>query len=350
MLNTNLFRMKRLFICFSMLSFAAFSQVKKEPISQPLITDQYSADPSAHLFKGKIYIYPSHDIDAGIKEDDLGSHFGMRDYHVFSQENPSAAITDHGVALKLEDIPWAGKMLWAPDAAEKNGKYYLYFPAKDKEGIFRIGVASAIKPEGPFNAEPSYMKGTYSIDPAVFKDKDGSYYIYIGGIWGGQLQHWKSGKHEFDEKQPADNQPALMPKMAKLSADMKSIESPLQNVQILDKEGKLLLSGDHNRRFFEAPFVHFYNGKYYFSYSTGDTHFIAYATGDSPKGPFTYQGVILNPVQGWTNHHSIIEQNGKWYLYYHDVQMSGKTHLRNIKVTELKYNTDGTIQTITAYK
>ena len=223
MLNTNLFRMKRLFICFSMLSFAAFSQVKKEPISQPLITDQYSADPSAHLFKGKIYIYPSHDIDAGIKEDDLGSHFGMRDYHVFSQENPSAAITDHGVALKLEDIPWAGKMLWAPDAAEKNGKYYLYFPAKDKEGIFRIGVASAIKPEGPFKAEPSYMKGTYSIDPAVFKDKDGSYYIYIGGIWGGQLQHWKSGKHEFDEKQPADNQPALMPKMAKLSADMKSL-------------------------------------------------------------------------------------------------------------------------------
>ena len=90
--------------------------------------------------------------------------------------------------------------------------------------------------------------------------------------------------------------------------------------------------------------------KYYFSYSTGDTHFIAYAIGDSPKGPFTYQGVILNPVQGWTNHHSIVEQNGKWYLYYHDVQMSGKTHLRNIKVTELKYNPDGTIHPITAYK
>ena len=342
--------MNKLIFCLTALSFTAFSQAKKEPIHQPLVTDQFTADPSAHLFKGKIYIYPSHDIDAGIKEDDMGSHFGMRDYHVFSQSTPQGPIKDHGVALKLEDIPWAGKMLWAPDAAEKGGKYYLYFPAKDKEGIFRIGVAVADKPEGPFKAEKDHMKGTYSIDPAVFKDKDGSFYLYVGGIWGGQLQRWKSGSYQMDDSQPADEKPALMPKMAKLTADMKQLVAPLADVQILDKNGNLLKSADHDRRFFEAPFVHYYNGKYYFSYSTGDTHYIAYAIGDSPKGPFTYQGVILNPVQGWTNHHSIVEQNGKWYLYYHDVQLSGRTHLRNIKVAELKYNADGSIQTITAYK
>ena len=332
-------------LALSLLSLAAMGQ------SKPLVSHMFTADPSAHLFQGQIYIYPSHDIDAGVKEDDLGSHFAMRDYHVLSQKTPASPVVDHGVALKLEDVAWASKMLWAPDAAESNGTYYLYFPAKDKEGVFRIGVASASKPEGPFKAEKEYMKGSFSIDPCVFKDKDGSYYLYFGGIWGGQLQRWKSGSYgATDESQPANGQPALMAKVARLDANMKQMTETPRNVQILDAQGKILLSEDHDRRFFEAAFVHQYQGKYYFSYSTGDTHNIAYATGTSPYGPFTYQGVILKPVKGWTNHHSIVEQNGKWYLYYHDVEISGKTHLRNIKVTELKYRPDGSIETIDAYK
>jgi beta-xylosidase len=332
-------------LAFSLLSLTALGQ------SKPLVSHMFTADPSAHVFQGQIYIYPSHDIDAGVKEDDLGSHFAMRDYHVLSQKTPESPVVDHGVALKLEDVAWASKMLWAPDAAEAKGTYYLYFPAKDKEGVFRIGVASSAKPEGPFKAEKEYMKGSFSIDPCVFKDKDGSYYLYFGGIWGGQLQRWKSGNYlATDESQPANGQPALMAKVARLDVNMKQMAEAPRNVQILDAAGKVLLSEDHNRRFFEAAFVHHYQGKYYFSYSTGDTHNIAYATGTSPYGPFTYQGVILKPVKGWTNHHSIVEQNGKWYLYYHDVEISGRTHLRNIKVTELKYRPDGSIETIDAYK
>jgi beta-xylosidase len=332
-------------LAFSLLSLTALGQ------SKPLVSHMFTADPSAHVFQGQIYIYPSHDIDAGVKEDDLGSHFAMRDYHVLSQKTPASPVVDHGVALKLEDVAWASKMLWAPDAAEAKGTYYLYFPAKDKEGVFRIGVASSAKPEGPFKAEKEYMKGSFSIDPCVFKDKDGSYYLYFGGIWGGQLQRWKSGKYaSTDESQPENGQPALMAKVARLDANMKQMAEAPRNVQIVDANGKILLSEDHDRRFFEAAFVHQYQGKYYFSYSTGDTHNIAYATGTSPYGPFTYQGVILKPVKGWTNHHSIIEQNGKWYLYYHDVEISGKTHLRNIKVTELKYRPDGSIEPIDAYK
>jgi hypothetical protein len=332
-------------LAFSLLSLTALGQ------SKPLVSHMFTADPSAHVFQGQIYIYPSHDIDAGVKEDDLGSHFAMRDYHVLSQKTPASPVVDHGVALKLEDVAWASKMLWAPDAAEAKGTYYLYFPAKDKEGVFRIGVASSAKPEGPFTAEKEYMKGSFSIDPCVFKDKDGTYYLYFGGIWGGQLQRWKSGNYLVtDESQPANGQPALMAKVARLDANMKEMAEAPRNVQILDANGKILLSEDHDRRFFEAAFVHQYQGKYYFSYSTGDTHNIAYATGSSPYGPFTYQGVILKPVKGWTNHHSIVEQNGKWYLYYHDVEISGKTHLRNIKVTELNYRPDGSIETIDAYK
>ena len=332
-------------LALSLLSLTALGQ------SKPLVSHMFTADPSAHVFQGQIYIYPSHDIDAGVKEDDLGSHFAMRDYHVLSQKTPASPVVDHGVALKLEDVSWASKMLWAPDAAESKGTYYLYFPAKDKDGVFRIGVASSSKPEGPFKAEKDYMKGSFSIDPCVFKDKDGSYYLYFGGIWGGQLQRWKSGNYSAtDESQPANGQPALMAKGARLDANMKEMAEAPRNVQIVDAQGKVLLSEDHDRRFFEAAFVHQYQGKYYFSYSTGDTHNIAYATGTSPYGPFTYQGVILKPVKGWTNHHSIVEQNGKWYLYYHDVELSGKTHLRNIKVTELKYRPDGSIETIDAYK
>jgi hypothetical protein len=90
--------------------------------------------------------------------------------------------------------------------------------------------------------------------------------------------------------------------------------------------------------------VHKYNGRYYFSYSTGDTHFMAYATGDSPLGPFTYQGKILDPVEGWTTHHSIVEFKEKWYLFYHDTSLSGKNHLRSVKVRGILYDADGKIK------
>ena len=114
----------------------------------------------------------------------------------------------------------------------------------------------------------------------------------------------------------------------------------------MDQQGNLFKEKDNDKRFFEASWVHKYNGKYYFSYSTGDTHTISYAIGDNPYGPFYYQGVLLQPVDGWTNHHSIVEKDGRWWLFYHDVQLSGKTHLRNVKVTELHYKVDGTIETI----
>ena len=112
---------------------------------------------------------------------------------------------------------------------------------------------------------------------------------------------------------------------------------------LVDKDGKQLLGKDHDRRFFEGSFMHKFNGKYYFTYSTGDTHYLCYAIGDKPMGKFVYQGVFLKPVQGWTTHHSIIEFKGKWYLFYHDTELSGKNHLRNVKVTELDHKADGSI-------
>ncbi|WP_237488210.1 glycoside hydrolase family 43 protein [Hufsiella ginkgonis] len=313
----------------------------------------YTADPSAHVFNGRIYIYPSHDIDVKVAENDNGDHFAMRDYHIFSMDSIGGEVTDHGVALDIKDIPWAGRQLWAPDVAYKDGTYYLYFPLKDKQDVFRIGVATSKKPEGPFKAEPQPIEGSFSIDPAVFTDSDGISYMYFGGIWGGQLQRWHTGAFEAngsasDLKQ--DDAPALAPKVARLSTSMLQFAEKPKDVQIVDSQGKPFKGGNHDQRFFEASWMHKYNGKYYFSYSTGDTHFICYAIGDNPYGPFTYQGVVLKPVIGWTNHHSIIEIKGKWYLFYHDTQISkGKTHLRNIKVTELRYDRSGKIISIDAY-
>lgn len=333
-----------------------FEDLNKRAISQPLVNHIYTADPSAHVFNGRIYIYPSHDVDAGEAFDDLGSHFAMEDYHVLSMDRPGGEVTDHGCALHVNDVPWAEKQMWAPDAHEKDGKYYLFFPAKDYDGVFRIGVAIGQNPEGPFIPEAKPIEGSYSIDPAVFKDDDGSYYMYFGGIWGGQLQRWREGKFNAEQPEsptahlPADNEPALCPKVARMSGDLLAFAHNPEDLVILDENGVPLLNGDNNRRFFEAAWMHKYKGRYYFSYSTGDTHFLCYATGDNPYGPFTYAGKILNPVVGWTSHHSICEFEGKWYLFYHDSSLSkGVTHLRSVKMAEIHYDENGLIKTLDPY-
>jgi hypothetical protein len=334
-----------------------FDELTQKAISQPLVNHIYTADPSAHVFNGKIYIYPSHDIDAGDAFDDLGSHFAMEDYHVLSMDHPGGKATDHGVALHVKDVPWAERQMWAPDAAEKDGKYYLFFPAKDYDGIFRIGVAISDSPTGPFIPQPEAIKGSFSIDPAVFKDEDGSYYMYFGGIWGGQLQRWRTDSFNGEQAEspvaflPAENEPALCAKVAKLTGNLLEFAETPKDLIIVDGNGQPLLQGDNERRFFEASWMHKYNGQYYFSYSTGDTHFICYAVSDNPYGPFTYKGIVLHPVVGWTNHHSIVEFEGKWFLFYHDSSLSkGVTHLRCVKVTELKHKSDGTIEAITPYQ
>lgn len=327
-----------------------FEELNRKAISQPLVKHIYTADPSAHVFNGKIYIYPSHDIEAGIPFDDLGSHFAMEDYHVISMDSISSEAVDNGVALHVKDVPWAERQMWAPDAAHKDGKYYLYFPAKKADDIFQIGVAVADSPVGPFVAEPLPIEGSYSIDPAVFEDKDGSFYMYFGGLWGGQLQSYRNNQFSAENQEPKADEVALNPLVAKLSDDMLGFAEAPKEVLILDENGNPLLAGDTERRFFEASWMHFYQGKYYFSYSTGDTHLLCYATGDNPYGPFTYQGRILNPVVGWTTHHSICEVDGKWYLFYHDSSLSeGVTHLRSVKVTEITYDVEGKIQTIEPY-
>lgn len=313
-----------------------------------LVEKDFMADPSVHIFEGKLYIYPSHDRESGIPENDDGDHFDMKDYHVFSTSDiENEPLTDHGVVLQVSDIPWAGRQLWDCDVAFKNGKYYMYYPLKDKTDIFRLGVAISSSPAGPFIPQPAPIRGSYSIDPAVFEDSDGTHYMYFGGLWGGQLQRYKDNKALECAYLPSGDESALPSRIVRLSDDMLGFAEEPRPVVILNQDGSPMKASQTDKRFFEASWMHQYKGKYYFSYSTGDTHHICYAIGDNPYGPFVYQGIILTPVVGWTTHHSIVEFKGKWYLFHHDsVPSGGKTWLRSLKVVELEYNPDGTIRTI----
>ncbi len=314
-----------------------------------LFPADYMADPSVHVFNGKIYIYPSHDWECENVENDNGDQYVMKDYHVLSIDGDpmTGKVTDHGKVLGLEDIAWAGRQLWDCDVAEKDGKYYMYFPMKDRNDVFHWGCAIADRPEGPFIPQPDPMRGSYSIDMCVFHDDaDGEYYVYFGGLWGGQLQRYKDNIHLETPYLPEGDVPALPSRVVKLSKDMLQYGEEPKPIVILDESGEPLKANDPHR-FFEASWMHKYNGKYYFSYSTGDSHLLCYATGDNPYGPFTYQGVILTPVVGWTTHHCIIEYNGKWYLFHHDsVPSGGKSWLRSLKVCEIQYDENGKIQTI----
>jgi len=360
-------KLGRAALALSLLPLPALAAAPKVPtvspeghhyLSQPLVTSIFTADPSAHVFNNKIYVYPSHDVPTNIPDDDLGSEYAMHDYRVLEMDRIGGPVKVGPVALDVKDVPWASKQMWAPDAAYKNGTYFLYFPVRDKSkdkhglGTFRIGVATSKNPMGPFKAEPQPIKLAYSMDPAVFTDDDGKSYMYFGGIWGGQLERWVSGKFDpngSDTDLHQDDKPALSGKVARMTPDMKQLAEKPRDAVILDTNGKPVLGGQHDKRFFEASWMFKRDGRYYYTYSTGDTHFLNYAIGHSPYGPFRYTGHILLPVQGWTTHHSIIQKDGKWWLFYADTQISNKNHLRNVKMTELHFNPDGTIKTINPF-
>lgn len=239
----------------------------------PFITHMYTADPSARVFNDTLYVYPSHDPDDAV-------WFDMVDWHVFSTTDMTN-WTDHGPAIHINDVKWAKKYAWAPDCIQANGKYYFYFPTDQ----FHIGVAIGDKPTGPFKdplGKPLISMDTKGvvcnrdfIDPGVFIDDDGQAYLYMG---------------------------QLVVNAVKLNKDMISYDGKVH-----------LLEGTDD--FFEASWMHKYNGKYYLSY-VGTSGEIKYCMSDKPLGPFEYKGVILEKMNSGTNHHSIAEFKGQWYMFY----------------------------------
>ena len=287
--------------------------------TNPLITDQFTADPTARVFEGRVYVYPSHDIPEPPGYKGRPKWFVMEDYHVFSTDN-FTDWKDHGVILSRNDVPWADKnayAMWAPDAVVKDGKYYFYFPAmaaKENGGGFRIGVAIADHPYGPFKPLEAPIEGVRGIDPGVLIDKDGSAYLY----WSGMDKLWA----------------------AKLKPNMTEIEGEPKTFDYLPKKGLQ-----------EGPFAFERDGTYYLTYPhvANKIERLEYATSKSPLGPFEWKGVILDESATgcWTVHHSLVDYQGQWYLFYHDRDLSPSFDKhRSIRADKLFFEPDGTIRKV----
>ena len=296
---------------------AILLQAATASATNPLIADQFTADPTARVFEGRVYVYPSHDIREPPGYTGRKNWFVMEDYHVFSSENLND-WTDHGVILTQKDVPWADPnafAMWAPDCVFKDGRYYFYFPTKDKNGEKRIGVAIGDSPVGPFKPEANYMAGVVGIDPDVFIDKDGSAYM-----------SWSRND-------------ALV--MAKLKPNMLEIDGEIKALDYLPKKGLQ-----------EGPFMLERKGVYYLTYPhvANKIERLEYATATSPMGPFTWKGVLLDESETgcWTSHHSIVEYKGQWYLFYHDRDLSPDfDKRRSIRADKLYFNDDGSIRKVT---
>jgi hypothetical protein len=296
----------------------------------PVIRDQFSADPTARVFNDKVYLYPSHDImpPEGQRQD----WFCMEDYHVFSSENLTD-WTDHGVIVTQNKVPWVrpdSYSMWAPDCVYRNGKYYFYFPSAPAAGKgfgFGIGVAIADSPEGPFIPEPEPIKGISGIDPCVLQASDGNAYIF----WGAG----RCAKLKPNMKEIADDTPTEKVKWGEREFEMKGVNC---------------LKDLPNRQA-EGPFAFEYNGNYYLTYPyvRENTEVLGYAMSKNPMGPYEYKGLIMAEHDNgcWTNHHSIINYKGQWYLFYHRNHFSPRDDKRrSVCIEKLYFNPDGTIQEV----
>jgi hypothetical protein len=300
------------------LVFAAMILLLPASLAQnPVVRNQFSADPTARVFNGKVYLYPSHDIPAP-EQFARKDWFCMEDYHVFSSDNLTD-WEDHGVIVTQTKVNWVDAStfsMWAPDCVERNGKYYFYFPANSKGTSgkgFGVGVAISDNPAGPFVPQPEPIKNIRGIDPCTLIDKDGQAYIYYsqGRIFG-----------------------------ARLNKNMTELDSLPKVMADLPTKGLI-----------EGPFVFERKGIYYMTYPHVQNKIerLEYAISNKPLGPFKFAGVIMDesPTGCWTNHHSLVEYKNQWYLFYHHNDYSPKFDKnRSVRVDSLFFNEDGTIQKV----
>jgi beta-xylosidase len=307
--------MKRLFLPGCFVFFAGLLPIRAD---NPIVTDVFTADPTAIVHDGTVYLYTGHD-----ESPEINPRYVMNNWLCFSSTD-MAHWTACGSPVSLKDFAWAKSDAWACEVRERDGKFYFYAPMRERDGPgFGIGVAVSDSPTGPFKDAlgapliPYAMLSSpphpwSNIDPAVFVDDDGQAYIY----WGNTKGYW-----------------------AKLKPDMTELDGGVNEVAI---------SGG-GPSYTEAPWVHKHNGLYYFSYAAGFPEVTAYATGPSATGPWTYQGIVAEKAKNSdTIHQAIIEFKGQSYFIYHNGmnQPAGGSFRRSVCVDYLYYHADGTIKEV----
>lgn len=275
---------------------------------------EYIPDGEPRVFGDRIYVYGSHD-----RKDSI-------DFCDYKLKVWSAPVSDptkwvcHGDIFRsrdghdsLSDVDWTDELLFAPDVVERGGKYYLYAYIVNAKGC----VAVADRPEGPFRLLSRYKydipnhydNGTF-IDPGVLVDDDGRVYIYCG----------YQGSYMCELK---DNMYEAVPGSYKLD----------------------IIPTAEPHCFFEACSPRKINGTYYLIYSPQRGSCLDYATSDSPTGPFTYRGTIIDngiDFPGGNDHGSVCCVNGQWYIFYHRMT-NGTIMSRRGCVERIEILPDGTI-------
>ena len=324
----------------SMLWIAATAMILSSCDSSinPILTDAYAADPSAIVFGDTLFVYPSHDQNAG-------ENFNMEDYHCYYTTDMKH-FSDGGVIFRpLEQTTWVKNRAWGPQCVRKMVpksdtdttrvmRYFFYYSGNASE----IGVAVSDSPFGPFEdplGEPFFTTDTPGIhcdrdfiDPHCFIDDDGQAYLFMG--------------------QNTVN-------AVRLNDDMISYD---HTGGVLDENGNE--TGVYHidaPNFFEAICCHKYNGKYYLSYAnpynTDHPYQLEYCIGDNPLGPYEHKGKFMDAQDVLTNEHSIVEFKGQWWLFYHNAFVGAATGAgdqtfsrRSMCADRLYYNEDGTIKLV----
>jgi hypothetical protein len=287
-------------------SLTLTAQPAQPPKQQVIIQTKYTADPAPMVHNDTVYLYTSHD------EDDAKG-FKMLDWLLYTSTD-MVNWTEHGAVASLKDFKWARQDngAWAVQCIERNGKFYLYCPVHGGG----IGVLVADSPYGPFK-DPLGKRLIDTdhiwndIDPSPFIDDDGQAYLY----WGNPDLYY-----------------------VKLNEDM------------ISTAGEVVKEPTKPKNYQEGPWVWKKNGHYYLSYaSTCCPEGIGYAMSDSPTGPWTYKGMIVdasNLTRG--NHPGIIDFKGKSYCFGHSYDLLKQStstfyERRSVDMDEITYLPDGSI-------
>ena len=288
----------------------------------PIVQTAYTADPAPLVYNDKLYLYTSHD------EDD-STWFTMNDWKLYST-NDMVNWTEHPTPLSFKTFEWARGDAWAAQCIERDGKFYMYVPVTDRKGESAIGVAVADSPYGPFYdplGTPLVQADFGNIDPTVFIDDDGQAYLY----WGNPNCFY-----------------------VKLNKDMISYEGGIHAVPMKPESfGRREGNPKRATLYEEAPWLYKRKGVYYLFYAGGPIpEYLAYATSDSPEGPWKYGGTVMAKEGGsFTNHPGIVDFRGKTYLFYHDASLPGGSGFtRSVCVREMDFGRDGKVNPVKMVK
>jgi len=309
--------MKKTFLILMALAGGALAQPALAQWNTPAagnpILPGYFADPTIRKFGDTYYIYAT--------TDGTGNGYGPAQVWVSKDFSNWKNV--------LMNWPTT-EVVWAPDVVQQPDGMYRYYYCTPCE--VRVGESSS--PIGPWKnrlgktdavlVPDRFVHNAITLDPQLFRDDDGSEYLYFG-TWG-IYKGFGCG-------------------VAKLSADGKSFTDKklIENTEITD--------------FFEAPFVFKKDGTYYFTYSSGschdDTYRVQYAVSKTgPMGPYEYKGCILKTNADGTihgpGHHSILIDGDNYYIVYHRHNNPHAIHgfHRQVCIDKMEFDANGDIKSI----